>query len=162
MNCVVLTSEGGRRNPSVISQCGGLLPTAPADTRSSGDVITFEGLLTILPASCMPALEVFDVEIDAWVAVEKICGTPSLDAASRDVIIFGGQMLEKLTQGGVRACRHLVARPSNQRFSTIYELRADDVFLPLVMSNCGVATTTPATAPGHEVGDGAVAEMDRE
>lgn len=143
------------------SRCDNLLPSTSPDACPSGDVIAFEGLLTILPASCTPALEVFDVESDAWVAVERICGTTSLDAASRDVIIFGGQMLEKLTQGGVRACRHLVAKTSNQRFSTIYELRADSAFMPVVMSNCETATPHPAAtvtvsalevqaAPTHE------------
>ena len=34
---------GGRSNPSVISRCGGLLPSASADLRSSGDAIVFEG-----------------------------------------------------------------------------------------------------------------------
>jgi hypothetical protein len=122
-------------------------------------------------------LEVFDVESEMWVAAERLCGTKSLDATCRDAIIFGGHMLEELTQGGVRACRHLVTKCQHPRFSSVYELRADSAFKALVLHNCGVvapvASSTSDTASGGGGGGGGsgaspgstggvVAEKDRE
>lgn len=80
---------------------------------------TDPGLLTILPAACTPALEVFDVASATWVAVEQLCGTTSLDAECRDVIIFGGHMLEELTHGAVRAARHRVTKCQCPRISAV-------------------------------------------
>ena len=116
---------------------------------------TDPGLLTILPAACTPALEVFDAESATWVAVERLCGTESLGAASRDVIIFGGFMLEELTQGAVRACRHLVAKCQQPRISAIYELRAaESAFVPLVRGNCGAAVPRKQEHEGMSQPDG--------
>lgn len=89
----------------------------------------------------------FDVESEQWVQAERLCGTPSLDAGSRDAIIFSGHMLEELTNGRIRACRHMVTKPDGARISAIYELRADASFVSHVKTDVkGVATATPSAA----------------
>lgn len=77
------------------------------------------GLLTIIPCSQVPALEVIDDQKEGqWINVEKI-------ADKTDVIVLAGRTLELMTKGKYQAASHQVKNSPKKRFSIVYQLRAE-------------------------------------
>lgn len=78
------------------------------------------GLLTIIPRSNAPSLEVFDTREDhfAWVNIEK-------EAKEGEAIVLVGNTLEKMSGGQYLAATHRVIKSPQKRFSLVYQLRAE-------------------------------------
>lgn len=77
------------------------------------------GLLTIIPRSHVPALEVMDLhENGQWIDLEG-SSNPS------QAVVLAGATLEKLTQGKILAAPHRVKKSALKRFSIVFQLRAE-------------------------------------
>jgi len=78
------------------------------------------GLLTIIPVSEVPALEILDHSsgYPAWVNIEQL-------ANSSEAIVLVGKTLNIMTQGQYMTCVHQVQKSSSKRYSIVYQMRAD-------------------------------------
>lgn len=76
------------------------------------------GLLTIIPPSDVPALEVFDYSQMQWRKLEA-------NAQGNQAIVLVGKTLEKMTNGKVVAAEHRVINSSKNRLSIVYQMRAE-------------------------------------
>ena len=80
---------------------------------SAADAHEDLGLLTIIPRSPVPALEVIDFEEDCnWINLEQ-------KANPSEAIVLVGRTLEKMTQGKYQAAPHRVKKSELKRFSIV-------------------------------------------
>jgi len=78
------------------------------------------GLLTIVPRSDLPGLEVFNKALSAWIPVEKFIGND-------DLLLFCGLAFERVTNSSVPSLTHRVARqPKLERYSMPFEMKPND------------------------------------
>lgn len=79
------------------------------------------GLLTIIPCSQIPALEVFSYKQDGkWINLEK-----TADAYAPHAVVLVGRTLQQMTKGQYPAALHRVIKSAEKRFSIVYQLRAE-------------------------------------
>ncbi len=76
------------------------------------------GLLTVIPISEVPSLEIYDYEQSTWINLEKM-------GVGSQAIILVGRTLEKLTHGKYQAATHRVVGSVHPRYSIVYQLRAE-------------------------------------
>jgi isopenicillin N synthase-like dioxygenase len=81
-------------------------------------------LIVVEPIADAPGLEVFDRRSDSWLGVEAAC------EAGKEIIVFGGQALERATQGKVKAALHRVSAPDRARHVFILEQKYAEFFPP--------------------------------
>ena len=80
---------------------------------SAADAHEDLGVLTIIPCSPVPALEVIDYEEDCnWINLEQ-------RAKPSEAIVLVGRTLEKMTQGKYQAAPHRVKKSKLKRFSIV-------------------------------------------
>jgi isopenicillin N synthase-like dioxygenase len=90
------------------------------------------GLLTIIPPSSTPALEVLELsDTCQWVNVEK-------DADRSQAIVLAGRTLEQMTKGAYQAAPHRVRKTAAKRLSIVYQLRAEP---HSKIEDCGIELT---------------------
>ena len=76
------------------------------------------GMMTMIPLSSAPALQLLHSKEFAWIDIEKY-------GQERDVVIFCGETLERITAYYFRAVIHRVARTGGrERYSEVFLLRA--------------------------------------
>jgi isopenicillin N synthase-like dioxygenase len=89
------------------------------ETGESADAHEDLGLLTIIPCSQVPALEVVNYKEDCqWINVESL-------ADASHAIVLAGKTLEQMTNGRYLAGTHRVKKSPEKRFSIVYQLRAE-------------------------------------
>jgi len=75
------------------------------------------GLITLLPRSTFPGLEVLDKNNKIWIPVEKF-------TQKNDVLVFAGLVMQKITNGVFQAATHRVVRePGMERFSMPFDVK---------------------------------------
>jgi hypothetical protein len=82
------------------------------------------GLITLLPRSTFPGIELLHKDQKHWIPVEKY-------TKSNDVLVFVGQVMERITQGYIPAAVHRVVRePATERYSMPFEVKPNgEIFL---------------------------------
>jgi hypothetical protein len=76
------------------------------------------GLLTVLPRTLSPALEVYDFsDAGEWLQAEK-------SLSDDELLILVGETLSKITNYHFIACAHQVVRTPKERISIVYQLHA--------------------------------------
>lgn len=85
--------------------------------RDACQVHTDIGLLTLIPASTLPSLEVMDFDEFDWYNFER-------PLQRNDVMVLCGETLERLTAYYFRAVVHRVCPTLDQRYSLVYLMRA--------------------------------------
>jgi len=85
------------------------------------------GLITLLPASTTPGLEILDRNNNLWIPVEKFL-------QPNDILLFGGLVMQKITCGVIQAAVHRVVRePKMERYSMPLEVKPNnDTILKVV------------------------------
>jgi len=79
------------------------------------------GLITMLPRSTFPGIEVLDKSQKFFIPLEKYTN-------SNDILIFPGLIMEYITQGTIIGTIHRVVRePSVDRYSLPFELKPNPV-----------------------------------
>eukprot|EP01114_Cavostelium_apophysatum_P012446 TRINITY_DN2788_c0_g1_i2.p1 TRINITY_DN2788_c0_g1~~TRINITY_DN2788_c0_g1_i2.p1 ORF type:complete len:446 (+),score=107.17 TRINITY_DN2788_c0_g1_i2:245-1582(+) len=82
-------------------------------------VHTDGGLITLLPRSTVPGIELLHKSQNSWIPIEKF-------TKDDNVLVFEGTMLEYITKGCITAAIHRVVRePSLERYSIPFELKAN-------------------------------------
>lgn len=104
------------------------------------------GLLTLIPVSTLPSLEVLDCDTYEWYNFEaQLTNT-------HDVMVLMGETLERATAGFYRAVVHRLSMLSQPRFSLVYLMRArsdallDPVGLDSPFVMCTADQQRPITA----------------
>lgn len=97
-----------------------LFAYAASDTNGvAADAHEDLGLLTIIPCSQTPALEVLDYTQDyTWTNLEKAANPSS-------AIVLVGRTLEQMTKGKYPSCTHRVINSAKKRYSIVFQLRAE-------------------------------------
>jgi isopenicillin N synthase-like dioxygenase len=75
------------------------------------------GLMTIVPCAFTPGLEILHPDSKQWLKVEQHC------SPLEDVVVFGDQVLQDISQGVYPAAIHRVSKNTASRLSLVYELR---------------------------------------
>lgn len=108
---------GSEKSPSVLR----LFSYHPSTEEGLGALAHEDlGVLTIIPRSQVPALEVLDVNENKheWINIEK-------QADASEAIVLVGQTLCEWTEGKYPAATHRVIKTMKERNSIVYQLRAD-------------------------------------
>jgi len=115
---------------------------------------TDSGLLTVVVCSDEPALEVFDLQEQVWIALEKCLHLrkQSKDDLShrRYATVFWGDSVDYLASPTLKACLHRVEKADGERFSVVYKQRTS----PL--------GTAPRYQEDYELGLTQLQSLDRE
>jgi len=78
------------------------------------------GLITLLPRSTMPGIELLDREHKHWVRIEELM-------SENDVLIFPGSITEIITCGLIHAQTHRVVRtPHEERYSMPFDVKPNN------------------------------------
>jgi hypothetical protein len=115
---------------------------------------TDSGLLTVVVCSDEPALEVFDLQDQVWIALEKCL---HLHKANKNDLshrkyatVFWGDSVDYLSSPSLKACLHRVEKADGERFSVVYKQRTS----PL--------GTAPRYQEDYELGLTQLQSLDRE